>query len=98
MTFNFTTVVLSVPRRWLAILVTPPRRFLGANWNGSKRKQSMKLGSSSYGIWASSRRRKRGELASGIPCVLKKSTKKSTEASDLNYSQSNEEICWNGLA
>ena len=57
-----------------------------------------KTESSSFAILASSRLPKRGESALRKHCVLRKFTKRLTETSASNWSQSSQGVWWNGSA
>src|SRR5437773_4089398 len=76
----------------------PFHPFLPANWSASKKKQSTKTESSSFALLASSRLPKRGESALRKRCVLRKFTKRLTATSASNWSQSSQEVWWNGSA
>ena len=70
----------------------PYTPFLPANWSASRKKQSTNPESSSFAISASSRPPKRGESALRKRCALKRFTKRLTETSASNCSQSSPEV------
>ena len=72
--------------------------FLVSELERVKKKQSTKTESSSLAILASSRLPKRGESALRKRCVLRKFTKRLTETSASNWSQSSQEVWRNGSA
>jgi hypothetical protein len=96
MRFSFTTVALSVRRRWRSTLGTLFLSFLPANWSASGKKPSTKTESSSSAILASSRLPKRGESVLRKRFVLKRFTKRPTGTSASNWSQSSQEVRRNG--